>query len=276
MEAVERLILKRLIEFDTESEERYFQCLTMLYMIKYFGDGGDVYRCEDRYVMDMSATEGDELYYVTASLRDKMPVKDKQMLFTPMRWLARTLGSIREGADGPYFDDSYESRMEWVAMQVQYAYGWGFDDPLHRAEDGVIWIYLFEQAFDLKDEHWLNLTYGLRMLRRRYEMKFVATDGGLVMRGKAGGAMRYRKLMELTGRGEWMKEKVAAIRRQMYEAYGAGEAARIKEALAGAGRSAASAVRASDEDDGAAGRSAEGVVVAVEGGGQRSEVGGDD
>ena len=260
---------------DSDEDDGYYKFLAERYLVKYWSKGGEFHRIGDRYVMDMPARDGDEVYYFIVANRDRLPkgAQRKQKYITPMRWLARTLGSIREGDDGPYFDDSYEARCTWAFEQTKQAYRSGFDDPLERAEDGWIWRALFDRSFELveTEDEAVGFTFSLRMLRWKYELKFVATDSGLVMRGKNGGGLKYQKLMEATGRGSWMKSQVDEIRRRRDEARGVGATAWAEENVAGIERPIAAAFRTSDADDGTAGRAAALFSIALQGGGQCSE-----
>lgn len=220
----------------SDSSDGLYKFLTERYVIRYLGAGGEFTKVEDRYVMDMSARDGDAVYHTVISNRDGVPADagERWKMLTPMRWLARTLGSIRENEYGLYFDDRYESRAEWAYLQTDWAYASGLDDPLERSEDGWIWRSLFERAFESDFDDPIALTYGLRILRWMYEMKFVATSDGLRLRGTTLGSARFKALMDRTGQWTWFRRQVEEIRGRQNEAVGHGAVAGIKDVVGGA------------------------------------------
>ena len=215
-----------------------YKLVTERYLIQYWGSGGEFFSCAGRYLMEMkSGREGDTVFYTVSALRDRLP-KDlgtRWSVLGPMRWLTRTLGSLKEGSDGePYYDDSYESRLDWAYLQTQQAYETGLNDPLERVEDGWIWRALFERAFKSETPDPIGLTFGLRYLRAVCKMRFESTRGGLKMRGSADGGWRFKELMKRLDVGEWFKEQVEEIRRRGNDACGLGKAEGIEEAVFGA------------------------------------------
>ena len=261
-----------IMDYPSKDNDGAYKMMTERYLLKYFASGNRLKQVADIYVLKpYPAVDADAL--VQSYLVDK----DKLRSFGERpwdeigheRWLVRTVGSIRVREDGEmYYDDSRESREDWVYEQATTAYEDDSTDPLGQPEDGWMWTALFARAIraDMPDP--MTLTYSLRRLRGHYKLRIVATADGL---GKNGGGLKYQKLMEATGRGSWMKSQVEEIRRRRDEARGVGATAWAEENVAGIERPIAAAFRTSDADDGTAGRAAALFSIALQGGGQCSE-----
>ena len=200
-----------------------YKLATERYLIKYFYNGGPLIKRDGRFLLRMPSMDADEVFHFHA-----FPTKnqedaihwlygDKKSPATFAYYLVRTVGSLRyketeEGELELYFDDGEESRMKWAKAQVMRAYLRDFRDPLSLPEDGVLWQEMFRQSIKTKFGYNMALTYGLRKLRRKYEVRMYATDSGVRLRGgKEGTAKWLDSVLDDCKAREWFRATMKGL-----------------------------------------------------------------
>ena len=214
-----------------------YKLMTERYLLKYLCAGNGFERSEGRlYLNPYPAADADDLLYTFVVLKDRLRPENKRPwpYIRAERFLVRTVGSVRESDDGElYYDDSPDSRFDWVLEQAYRAYVADFSDPLDLPDDGYLWRALFERA--VQSANPVMWTFWLRHLRGVYKLRIVLTLKGMSMRGDKEGRAKFKEVLERAADfREWLSEAREEIRGRGNDACGFGKAEGVEAAVIGA------------------------------------------